>query len=454
VMDHFEVNLFPMKIQLEREVGKRLFEYMFPGTKDDKTAVPGKKSQSSFMVPGMIHIEDDDEDFITTPVNTHNLTFKSGGRKNSITSTRAGSLELRLRPTMTSENRPVTSAGHKTKTGSDNHPFRLFQSNKTSTNSRTSNKTLTKKTSLESLQSTLNSRPGIVGRSSTQNSNVDSITSGETKTKRAFAMGRSNKTKKEAPSDDLTKMMTRASEYKTLAYVKIPSVTLCLSYKGKGDRNIEDVHNFVFRLPMIEYRNKTWSNLDLALALKKDIIRALISHTGAIIGNKFSKHRPTTAQQNRLREIATSSMLLAPSNDNSYENSDASSTFATSPTDTKMSEPRRSFASSSNGDGRTGSASDSVYSFNSSNRGQAFPSSLVMTPADNHEESLAPDEMPSSKSTKSMKSGHEEHDSKSANFMLNTLNRLKKSAASGTSEEGGEDTSRKKSKSLLGKIVG
>ena len=71
----------------------------------------------------------------------------------------------------------------------------------------------------------------------------------------------------------------------TLAHVKLTSVVLCLSYKGKGERNIEDVHDFVFRLPEIEYRNKTWSNLDLALALKKDVIRALISHTGAIIGN-------------------------------------------------------------------------------------------------------------------------------------------------------------------------
>ena len=38
-------------------------------------------------------------------------------------------------------------------------------------------------------------------------------------------------------------MMSRASNYMTLAYVKIPSVVLCLSYKGKGERNIEDVHD-------------------------------------------------------------------------------------------------------------------------------------------------------------------------------------------------------------------
>jgi hypothetical protein len=120
---------------------------------------------------------------------------------------------------------------------------------------------------------------------------------------------------KDKPADDLTQMMSRASNYMTLAYVKIPSVVLCLSYKGRGERNIEDVHNFVFRMPALEYRNKTWSNLDLALRLKKDVIRALISHTGAIIGNKFSHHRPSKGQQSRLREMATSSSLL-PNTDN------------------------------------------------------------------------------------------------------------------------------------------
>ncbi|KAK1077900.1 Protein SABRE [Friedmanniomyces endolithicus] len=60
-------------------------------------------------------------------------------------------------------------------------------------------------------------------------------------------------------------------------------------------------------MPTLEYRNKTWSNLDLALQIKKDVIRALISHAGAIVSNKFSHHKPSRQQQSRLREIATMS---------------------------------------------------------------------------------------------------------------------------------------------------
>ncbi|PQE15704.1 hypothetical protein CJF30_00006140 [Rutstroemia sp. NJR-2017a BBW] len=53
VMDHFEVNLFPMKIQLEHEVGKRLFEYMFPDHNEEKSN-GAPKNKSPFMVKSMM----------------------------------------------------------------------------------------------------------------------------------------------------------------------------------------------------------------------------------------------------------------------------------------------------------------------------------------------------------------------------------------------------------------
>ena len=466
VMDHFEVNLFPMKIQLEREVGKRLFEYMFPGSDDEKAGVP--KNKSPFMVKNMQPVEDEEEEDEAATNSTNFLSLGDGDKHDSASSTRAGSLELRLKPTLTSEYRPTTSGAHKRKAASlysngDGHHFRLFQSsskNSGSSRNLASLKTASRKTSIESMQSGMASRPPL-GRSSTGMSGLDaSSNSTETKGKRFAIHKNGSKSKKEIPSDDLTKMMSRASNYMTLAYVKIPSVVLCLSYKGKGERNIEDVHDFVFRLPMIEYRNKTWSNLDLALALKKDVIRALISHTGAIIGNKFSKHRPTTAQQSRLRELASSSTLLAPaSNDNSYDNSDASSTFGTSPTDVKRHDrdrsPRQSFASSSRlGLARSTSASSSVYSLPSPGQSHAFPASLMMTPAnkDTRPESIAESHQ---SGRRSVQNGHEDHEGKGG-FMAHTLSRLKKRdrepSLSGQNEDS-EDLTKRKSKTLLGKKI-
>ncbi|TAQ90230.1 hypothetical protein B7494_g1436 [Chlorociboria aeruginascens] len=467
VMDHFEVNLFPMKIQLEREVGKRLFEYMFPGSNDDK---PGNtKNKSPFMVKHMQPVDDDDEEEENLIETTSNyLPAPDSENQDPASSTRAGSLELRLKPTMTSESPQGMSGTQKIKAaslhsshGSDVHHFRLFQSSNRSLTSRAS-KTLAKKPSTESLQSGSTSRPTL-GRSSTNLSNFDSGSMNSDSKGKRFGIHRNgSKSKKEKPSDDLTKMMSRASNYMTLAYVKIPSMVLCLSYKGKGDRNIEDVHDFVFRLPMIEYRNKTWSNLDLALALKKDVIRALISHTGAIIGNKFSKHRPNTATQSRLRELVTSSVVLNPSsNDNSHDNSDASSALGTSPTGTKYSErsksPRRSFASSGNGLTRSPSASSSARSIPSSGRAHTFPASLMMTAAnqDHRASTIADSELVDS----SISNGHANQETKSGGFMASALNRLKKKDRDSLPSphledvEDDEESSRRKPKSLLGKKI-
>jgi hypothetical protein len=452
VMDHFEVNLFPMKIQLEREVGKKLFEYIFPSSKEDKQG--NGKVKSPFMTQHTFPADGAHE-------GNGNESNTFAGKDREVYGTRAGSLELRLKPTMTSEQRPSTATTPRPKPVSMHasygpesiHRFKFFSSatERTPTGgSRVggSSKTLMKKASNDSLQLSLLSRPTL-GRSATQFSTADSTSNASSK---RFAIGRSNSKKKEKPSDDLTKMMDRASNYMTLAYVKIPSVVLCLSYKGKGERNIEDVHDFVFRLPIIEYRNKTWSNLDLALALKKDVIRALISHTGAIIGNKFSKHRPNATQQHRLREIATSSTLLAsPSYDSSNDNSDAS-TFASSPIDSRHSEPRRSFASSLN---RPNTSSNSVASLHSSGRSQSFVGSMSMTPMHPADDG--------SMAGSDISNGRRGKEDEKHGFMANTLGRLKRSNTQHPSltvpgddkKDDSEDagSTRRKSKLLLGKKI-
>ncbi|KAG7290712.1 hypothetical protein NEMBOFW57_000715 [Staphylotrichum longicolle] len=270
VMDHFEVTLFPLKIQLEREIGKKLFEYIFPGTDGGK--VSGGKNDSPFII------------------------------KQSLPAKR------KMRQT-----------------------------------TRTGFKPIGKKRSYDSLRA-MTPKPGI-GRTGTGFSSKDGVSiSGDSKKGSRFMLRhKASDGDKAKQSDDLSKMIDRASNYMTFAYIKMPSVVLCLSYKGKGDRNFEDVHDFVFRLPTIEYRNKTWSNLDLALALKSRVIKALISHTGAIIGNKFSRHRPNTAQQSKLRELATSSVLLAtPTTSESRDNSgdDSSSLYGNSPVDFSRSPPQ------------------------------------------------------------------------------------------------------------------
>ena len=320
VLDQFEVDLFPLKVQLEREVGQKLFEYIFPGGDINS----GDKSP--FLVKHTLPVgdadDDSDDETLSSVANTPRL--EGNGSNDDQPSARAASLDLRLRATRAFPQKESHSSSS-IKINGDTHHFKLFHHSNHSTRSQNVSRpslarTNSKKPSQESLAVTRQSKDGSSTNLSAMNGNPE-------KHKR-FTLNRSSSqattTDKMKPSDDLSQMLSRASNYMTLAYVKIPSVVLCLSYKGKGERNIEDVHNFVFRMPVLEYRNKTWSNLDLALRLKKDVIRALISHTGAIIGNKLSHHRPGKTQQNRLRELANSSSTLP--NSNTLKNSLSSET--------------------------------------------------------------------------------------------------------------------------------
>ncbi|KAJ4158201.1 uncharacterized protein LMH87_008736 [Akanthomyces muscarius] len=383
VMDRFEVNLFPMKVQLEREAGQRLFEYIFPGMDGEKSS--GGKHEA----PAIIKTEADDDDTESLASSTGRLGTPGGltADKESNFATRPGSLELRLRPTLSSlgpEKDPSPNKALSVHSTESQSAFRLFRSSGTG-------KTIAKKSSHDSLRS---GRPGALGRTSTGFSTKDSR---EAETKKS---SRFNKSKKVADkqSDDLTKMMDRASNYMTFAHIKMPSVVLCLSYKGKDQRNFEDVHDFVFRLPTIEWHNKTWSNLDLALALKKAVVKALISHTGAIIGNKFSKHRPNAEQRSKLREMANSSVLIAPLNTSGAASStyagsindsdDSSSLYGASPVDYSRSPPQSRGSTHSNmmpfprSESRSSSISgiSQMTSGSGQTGGGTIPAFLTMTP--------------------------------------------------------------------------
>ncbi|MCJ1478897.1 hypothetical protein MMC13_007581 [Lambiella insularis] len=386
VLDQFEVNLFPLKVQLERDAGKKLFEYIFPPNTENSGASP-------FLVKHLPPLQDQDENSDiepSVPTTPTSLTPESGETQPS---TRAGSLELRLKPTMNlTENHSRLGVSNKNNSASDlastnteSHRFKLFQSSnrsKSATRSQTSlrtqsTRTVSRRRSGESLNS--------MARAATNSSTTNVASLGNTSERRRFGLHRTaskdNTTEKEKGFDDLTQMMSRASNFMTLAYVKIPSVVLCLSYKGRGERNIEDVHDFVFRMPALEYRNKTWSNLDLALRLKKDIIRALISHTGAIIGNKLYHHRPNKHQQSRLREIANSSSLL-PSTDSLANSLDG---FSISHSRQRPSTAHASFIAG------WGNAPTRTYSEISSHDSLISPGNTAFTPTGNTLPSAGPE---------------------------------------------------------------
>ncbi|KXL44849.1 hypothetical protein M433DRAFT_154812 [Acidomyces richmondensis BFW] len=329
VVDYFEIDLVPVRLQFERDVAKKLFEYVFPGVGGNAFEGGGF---SPFMVKHMLPTQEEAEEISqddkagtsdTEPLSI--ISESPQPDRSEHLGNGPGALESRLQPTLNLSTK--RNQKHDSK-GLGISGVSVFQHSDRSKHAIAGRSMATRQ---------ILSTPNLTGtsRSPSERSLVtmgSKAASDETEraNKRNALLHRTQsderkKKNKDEISDDLTQMMNRASNYMTLSFVKVPSMVLCLSYKGQGKRNLEDVHDLVFRMPTLEYRNKTWSNLDLALQLKKDVIRALISHAGAIVSNKFSHHKPSRQAQSRLRELVNSSTFIAASGRGSNETSEASS---------------------------------------------------------------------------------------------------------------------------------
>jgi hypothetical protein len=302
VLEEFEVKMFPLKVQLERDLGKKLFEYIFPGVGSN----PDGGVLSPMNVKNMKPREEEEDSETEEARNAFSPALSNASAsQEDLQGVSIGALGRRLRPTLALQHHdrlPQSASG--TNLRGKGLGISIFKHANPSVTSRAvGDQPPSRKSSYDNLQ--------IPKKNADRaNANDHRKKLGIHRPSSKDRRGKMKKGSKDKPSDDLSMMMSRASNYMTLAHVKLDSFVICLSYKGKGDRNIEDLHDFVLRIPTLEYRNKTWSNLDLALRLKKDVIKALISHTGAILGNKFTHHRANKQQQNRLREIAANSAIL------------------------------------------------------------------------------------------------------------------------------------------------
>ena len=212
VMDHFEVNLFPLKIQLEREIGEKVFEYIFPDSGKNSSA----SGSSPYLVRSMKPLPDEFESDHSGDI--HLVDDSSSTRSDDVVS--AG-IELRLRPTLSltqEHRRPKSSSGSelpRPKTSSATS-FLTYRSSRTQ---GAAAKSSGDAVSLMARRSTDGPTPSLL------------VPEKGKKMQQLFGRSLSHDRATEQQSDELSQMMSRASNYMTLAYIKIPSVVLCLSYK-------------------------------------------------------------------------------------------------------------------------------------------------------------------------------------------------------------------------------
>lgn len=236
VMELLEVQLQPLKLQLDQGIGEKLFSYIFPKDKESPFNVHDPSKHKTMADAVAIYADSDG-------------SSSNAGGNESLNSSLASRLD-----------------------GSLNNRYQVVDVKMGSDCS----------TAADSRKS------------------MDSASSDEDNSSGRFNLFRR---KRQEDADESTQMMNRASQYTSIVDIRLHSAVICISLKGHGTKALADVHNFVFTIPDLVYANKTWTNLDLADNVKKDVIKALLQHTGSLLRNKIRPHRRETNNQ-PLRQIS------------------------------------------------------------------------------------------------------------------------------------------------------
>lgn len=267
IMQKFEVKVHPLKIQFERSTWDKVFEFIFPTDTDGEVA-------NGLLIP---HGKPKSED----PMFSDSSDSSDESKSDQVS-------------VSTDPKKPYRSSLFHNKgalTASS-----IFSGR--SSNSNRDRESVIRR-DLGSAEKRNNS-----GTASPKGSIASSSNGTTNGSHNPLAIGRSNPVD-DPDADDISLMMKRASNYIAIVDIRIDSTVLCVSHKGQGSRNILDIHEFVLNLPEIVYQNKTWSNMDLVLHLKKDITKILLTHTGALIGNKILKrHHRKQGQTKQLHQIS------------------------------------------------------------------------------------------------------------------------------------------------------
>ena len=108
----------------------------------------------------------------------------------------------------------------------------------------------------------------------------------------------------------LSEMVNRSSRYMAIKKIIVNKTVLSISYRGS--KKITNLNDLIVKIPVLKYENKVWSNDDFIAALKKDLIKIVLSHTGNIIGNKFKTKKKMESKYESFKQF--SKLLRSDSN--------------------------------------------------------------------------------------------------------------------------------------------
>ncbi|KAI8050277.1 golgi-body localization protein domain-containing protein [Syncephalis plumigaleata] len=329
VIEHFEVNLYPCIVRLTQEVGRRIMAYAFP-----------EKQRLRLHQESMLHARRATTTTATTASGYPLIVTEETGSSlptndDSTGNTSLTGQMLREEPESLDDNNVASS---------NNGQLAL------NTHGITRQRTMTRR-------STVMTNTGDDDALSTAGNSRQSRQRSRSVIRSATIIGNRQ-------YRSLTQMRTRASENRTFIYVKVPSTQLCLSYRGRKEKDISNLNDFVFNLPTFEYRNKTCTSLELLLQVKKDIIWRLLSHTGSLVKGKLFNSRP---KQQIASHLKSGALMNAPRRSSSMLRSDPNTTTTSNTANTTSN-------SSTDGTPNTNDELGASSSYSSA----AFPDSMVM----------------------------------------------------------------------------
>ncbi|KAI8363826.1 golgi-body localization protein domain-containing protein [Choanephora cucurbitarum] len=281
VIQHLEINLHPMRVQMTYSFGKALAYYLFPPEKSQKQI---------------------EATHITTSISTPTIALTTDSE---------------------SAISDLPASSDQSQTGMTEHTERNAQQQLKSNSSAANgaNQSTSAPTSLSNNIPTLEMSKMNAGSTVQPPLREDDEPVDNSSSSRRSKRSNQQKLSKNKASDDLSVMKKRASSNRTFILVKIPGARHCLSYQGAKEKNIEDLRDFAFEQPKLEFRNETWSWFELASNIKKDFMKAALLHNStALLKEKLLRRHPR--ENNKIFE-STASLNGSISNYNSEPNSRA-----------------------------------------------------------------------------------------------------------------------------------
>ncbi|KAI8925650.1 golgi-body localization protein domain-containing protein [Entophlyctis helioformis] len=304
VVDHFEVNMFPLLIQVTYEMGKQVMRYVFPHKKAGGEAAGGVQTRPvTPMPPGEEtgrsrtphgHGSPMPGGLTSEPSQTQmggvsaaaTVGPASGGQLPSLSSQASGM-------SVDTADSTAAGSGRRVRGYSEDSTVTLM-AGKSSDVHRHGGLSL----GLTGLSGSAGSAAASItaptaASASTATGTSHAVVAGSTPATVSTALGQQRNTNE---LSELRQMQARATENRSFIYIKVPSVMHCVSFRGaKETTNIADLTMFEFTLPTLEYRNKTWTWYDFANALKRDTIKIAFANTGNLVREKLFQKRKINA---------------------------------------------------------------------------------------------------------------------------------------------------------------